>query len=69
MDENKRIEDLVAMLDKFVIDGGGHMNIEVEDDSNLDKIDITTQSSTICNGNMACQVPTLQEGLDNENNQ
>ena len=27
-----RIEDIVAMLDQFIMDGGGHMNIQVEED-------------------------------------
>ena len=25
-----RIEDIVAMLDQFIMDGGGHMNIQVK---------------------------------------
>ena len=28
---DSRVDDIVAMLDQFVADGGGHMNIRVEE--------------------------------------
>lgn len=51
MDEKKVIDDLVEMLDNKIRNGVGHVNV------NFDTAD-TPQ--------MACSVPTLHQGLDDE---
>lgn len=65
-DKKKLVEDdIVAMLDNFMASGGGHMNVDVNADS-LNK-QVQEMKSSECNSkNMACQVPTLHEGLDSE---
>lgn len=64
MDEKKKIDDIVAMLDNFVTNGGGHMNLQIDDNESEDVI-IETYKSTDCStGNMACKVPTLHKGID-----
>ncbi|MBE5965039.1 MAG: hypothetical protein IKL73_00180 [Lachnospiraceae bacterium] len=62
---DKRIDDIVSMLDDFMNSGGGHMNVTVGDNTNtLDKTVVKTNSTECAAGNLACQVPTLHEGLD-----
>ena len=64
----KKIDDLVAMIDQFMAGNGGHMNITAENGSlQLDTASVkirTTNSLECAAGNMACQVPTLFEGMD-----
>lgn len=67
MSEEKKIDDIIAMIDNFMAGGGGHMNIDgggVNSD-NVKKV-VTTNSLECASGNMACKVPTLHEGLDSE---
>lgn len=67
MNEDKKIDDVIAMIDNFMAGGGGHMNIasgDVDGD-NVKKV-VTTNSLECASGNMACKVPTLHEGLDSE---
>lgn len=66
MEDKDKINELVEMLDKFMASGGGHMNVEVEDASNLEDINIQTTSSNCCGKNMACQVPTIHQGIDDD---
>ncbi|BBF44502.1 hypothetical protein lbkm_3215 [Lachnospiraceae bacterium KM106-2] len=66
MNKDKKVEDIVAMLDNFMQNGGGHMNITVQD-TQSETIKINTFKSSDCAaGNMACSVPTLTECIDNE---
>lgn len=59
--------DIVDMLDHFMLKGGGHMNVDVNTAyCNLTKQVKETKSSECNSKQMACQVPTLQEGLDQE---
>ena len=69
--ENKSVDELIAMIDSFMAEGGGHMNVRVEEDGNVRtdtaSVKITTMNSLDCaGGNMACKVPTLFEGMDRE---
>ena len=73
--ENKKIEDLVAMIDSFMSHDGGHMNVPVNndreietDEAYIDK-DVVTLGCLDCADNMACSVPTLFEGMDREDNE
>lgn len=66
--EKKLIDDIVAMLDQSTSEGVGHLNISV--DKNKEDIaqfnrSVNTLSSTDCSGkDMACSIPNLMEGLD-----
>ena len=68
MTEQERINELVSMLDSFVENGGGHLNVLVEEtDSDSEESNIkveTFKSNDCCNGNMACAVPTLHKDID-----
>ena len=72
MDPNKQIDDIVAMLDAFMSANGGHMNIRVESDGSVRTEEAYSKTVTQMNsldcaaGDLACQVPTLFEGLDEE---
>lgn len=66
MEDSKKIDDLVSMLDSFMENGGGHMNVDA------DELQNTTVATSQCNecstGKFAtaCAVPTMMEGLDTE---
>ena len=67
MDNDKRIDDIIAMLDGFTTKNGGHMNSEVNSyDINSKKVD-TANSLDCSTGDMACKVPTLFEGIEDNN--
>lgn len=71
MDNQKKIDDVLSMIEGFMSKGGGHMNVEVNpnEDSKEDVLEkhVVTMGSNECAGqNMACKVPTLHEGLDRE---
>lgn len=66
MEDSKQIDDLVSMLDSFMENGGGHMNVDA------DELQNTTMATSQCNecstGKFAtaCAVPTMMEDLDTE---
>ncbi len=70
--EDKRIDELVRMIDSFMENNGGHINITVNNEGEintegelLDEVSVTTMRSLDCAaGDLACNVPTLMEGLD-----
>lgn len=65
MSDKNTIEDIVNMLDSFVNNGGGHMNIEVNDPEDIGKVKMDVYKSLDCTkNNMACAIPTLQENMD-----
>lgn len=68
MDKDKQADDIINMIDSFMQNGGGHMNVTVKDDGSvsLDKQVKVTNSLECAEGNMACSVPTLFKGMDNE---
>lgn len=64
MNDDKRIEDLVKMLDAGMANGMGHVNVDVDDTISKDK-NVQTMGCTDCSRTpLACSVPTLHEGLD-----
>lgn len=69
-----QVDDIVAMLDAFMSAGGGHMDIRMEEDGSVrtentvSKQVTTTHSLDCTNGDLACKVPTLFEGLDAQDN-
>jgi len=68
MDNEKTIDEIVSMIDQFMAGNGGHLNISVDDTNNasLHKITQTTNTLECATGNLACNVPTLHNGLDGE---
>ena len=70
--KEKQIEDIVSMLDSFMKENGGHMNIRVAEDGTINtdqtmaKTVTTTNSLECAEGDLACRVPTLFEGMDHE---
>lgn len=67
MNENKMIEDLVAMLDAGISKGVGHINADVEENFEGTKKVQTYGCSDCSRAPFPCSVPTLQEGLDHRN--
>lgn len=62
--DSKTIDDIIAMLDGFTSNNGGHMNVTVND-SNIEEKKVEKANSLDCSsGNVACKVPTLFEGVD-----
>ncbi len=66
MDKDKQADDIVNMIDSFMSEGGGHINVTVNNEGNisLEKTVKVTNSLECAKGDMACSVPTLFEGLD-----
>lgn len=62
---NNNIDDIVAMLDGMVAKGHGHINVSYDPDKEGKNVE--TLGCTDCaKGNLACNVPTLHEGMDEE---
>ena len=63
MDEKQMVDDLVAMLDKGMANGMGHMNVDTAADQASKEVQ--TMGCTDCSRTpLACSVPTLHDGLD-----
>lgn len=61
--DNKKVADLVDMLDRLVSQGSGHINVTAEDADG--DMNVTTGRSLDCGNNpTACSVPTLHKGID-----
>lgn len=60
---DKRIDEIVAWLDGSITKGVGHLNVEVNGDSTEKTVE-TLGCIDCAKGNLACQVPTLHEGID-----
>lgn len=52
MDENTMIDDLIKMLDNSIMQGIGHVNVDMNGSKTP----------------LACSVPTLEQGLDDYQN-
>lgn len=64
MDEKSMIDDLVKLLDNDVTKGVGHINVRIDKASTKSK-DIQTMGCSDCSRTpLACSIPTLMEGLD-----
>ncbi|MBQ8826105.1 MAG: hypothetical protein IJ007_03310 [Oscillospiraceae bacterium] len=65
MNEDKRINDLVDMLDRLVSDGSGHINVDGSMFENGGEAEVNTSVSIDCGTHsMACCVPTIHKGID-----
>ncbi|MBQ3967355.1 MAG: hypothetical protein II688_01550 [Lachnospiraceae bacterium] len=63
--EKKNVDDIVAMLDGFMNQGGGHVNLDVNDPNACSK-DVKTYACSTCGTKlMPCEAPTLMQGMDN----
>lgn len=64
MDEEKMIDELVALLDNGVVNGVGHVNVQ-NDPAEEALMTMDTMGCTDCSRTpLACSVPTLHQGLD-----
>lgn len=63
--EDQKVQELVAMLDQLMDQGGGHVTVQVEDPQAAPKVE-TSRSTDCAAGNQACAVPTLHRGIDDE---
>lgn len=59
MSDDKRIDDIIAMLDGSVQRGDGHINVKV--DESQDSSQEITRGCADCSANpTACSVPTIE---------
>lgn len=66
-DEKSKVDDIVAMLDNMVGNGHGHINVSMDESVNDGEKSTVTLGCTDCaKGDLACSVPTLMEGMDEE---
>ena len=64
MDENQMVDDFIKMLDSGMAQGVGHVNVDVDAQSENSK-EVQTMGCTDCSRTpLACSVPTLEQGLD-----
>lgn len=67
MADKNQIDDIVAMLDQMMGDGQGHVNVSMDDTVVVGDKTTATMGCTDCaKGDLACSVPTLMEGMDEE---
>lgn len=65
MCDKAKIDELIKMMDDFVDNGGGHLEINVE--GSVDVVETKTYKSNDCAlGDKACQVPTLHKDIDDD---
>ena len=62
--DNKKIDDLIQMLDSGMAMGVGHVNVDTDEKADEAKT-VQTMGCTDCSRTpLACSVPTLHDGLD-----
>ncbi len=59
---DKDAKELADMIDKLMASGSGHVNVKCDESGKI-KAD-TAKSTDCCKGNMACSIPTLHKGID-----
>lgn len=66
MNKDKMINDIIAMLDSSIEEGVGHMNVTVNNQGtiNLEKTIEKTPSTDCAEGDLACKIPNLMEGVE-----
>jgi hypothetical protein len=66
MENKDMVDDIVAILDRSVANGVGHLNISTIE--SLDDSKIVEQLGCLdcAKGDLACSIPTLHKGLDCE---
>lgn len=64
---DKDIDALIAMLDGQMKKGSKHVNIAVEDPTNMNASITQIKAGIDCDsGDTACKIPNLMTGLDQE---
>ena len=63
MNQDKRVDELIRLLDEGTVQGVGHVNVACAPDGDPD-IKIQTGCADCSAVPLACSVPTLHEGLD-----
>jgi len=67
MTDKNQIDDIVAMLDQMMGEGQGHVNVSMDDTIAAGEKATATMGCTDCaKGDLACSVPTLMDGMDEE---
>lgn len=71
MCSNDEAKKLAEMLDRLCSNGSEHINVtrreEVpDDDADFDITEKTQKNTDCCKGNLACNIPTLHKGIDDE---
>lgn len=67
MADKNQVDDIVSMLDNMIGNGHGHVNVSVDDTVESGQKTTQTMGCTDCaKGDLACSVPTLMEGMDEE---
>ena len=64
-----KIDEIVAMIDGFMSEDGGHLNVSVDETGKVDMDSVhvhKTVSLDCAKGNLACNVPTLFDGMDRD---
>ena len=64
-----KIDEIVAMIDGFMSEDGGHLNVSVDDTGkvDMDSVHVDKTISLDCaKGNLACNIPTLFDGMDRD---
>ncbi len=64
---DKRIDDIIKMLDGFASENVGKINIKIDENIDINSKMIDKGNTLDCAGNMACKTPTLFEGVDDNN--
>ena len=66
-DNTTTVDDIVSMLDNMMGNGHGHVNVTIDDSVAAGEKATATLGCTDCaKGDLACSVPTLHEGMDEE---
>ncbi|MBP1544733.1 MAG: hypothetical protein J6A16_11620 [Oscillospiraceae bacterium] len=65
MCSNDEAKKLAEMLDRLCADGSAHINVSALGGGD-DITEKTMNSTECCTGNMACSVPTLHRGIDDD---
>ena len=67
MADMNQVDDIVAMLDRMMDSGQGHVNVTIDDTIAAGEKNTATMGCTDCaKGDLACSVPTLMNGMDEE---
>lgn len=65
-DKLNTVDDIVNMLDNMMSNGHGHVDVTVDNTQGELTKNVETANSLACKSGMACSVPTLMEGMDDE---
>ena len=65
-DQLNTVDDIVSMLDDMMSNGHGHVDVTVDNTQTELTRNVETANSLACKSGMACSVPTLMEGMDEE---